>query len=146
MRSTKPERSGRRMGRRHRLRDTDPLRFHLVGTQGLHRRPRRPLVPGQAQRKGRIGVRVHLFAPRWQRIHSPLNLHPNGTPWTYHRALGYADPAMFKAGTPYGATHVSARDSLKPDDDHLAVARFQGRRVTSVARGLLHTKIAGAAA
>ncbi|ASW08605.1 TrpR-binding protein WrbA [Rhizobium dioscoreae] len=60
--------------------------------------------------------------------------------------LGYADPAMFKAGTPYGATHVSARDSLKPNDDHLAVARFQGRRVTSVARGLLHAKIPGAAA
>ena len=60
--------------------------------------------------------------------------------------LGYADPAMFKAGAPYGATHVSARDSLKPDDDHLAVARFQGRRVTSVARGLLHAKIPGAAA
>ncbi|CAH0340852.1 NAD(P)H:quinone oxidoreductase [Rhizobium sp. CECT 9324] len=51
--------------------------------------------------------------------------------------LGYADPAMFAAGTPYGATHVSARDTLKPDDAHLAVARFQGRRVTSVARGLL---------
>ena len=60
--------------------------------------------------------------------------------------LGYADPAMFKAGTPYGATHVSARDTQKPDDDHLAVARFQGRRVTSVARGLLHAKIPGAAA
>ncbi len=60
--------------------------------------------------------------------------------------LGYADPAMFKAGTPYGATHVSARDSLKPNDEHLAVARFQGRRVTSVARGLLHAKIPGAAA
>ena len=60
--------------------------------------------------------------------------------------LGYADPAMFKAGTPYGATHVSARDSLKPNDDHLAVARFQGRRVTSVARGLLHAKIPGATA
>ncbi|PZP91432.1 MAG: NAD(P)H dehydrogenase [Variovorax paradoxus] len=50
--------------------------------------------------------------------------------------LGYADPAMFKAGTPYGATHVSAMDSLKPDADHLAVAQFQGRRVTTVARAL----------
>ncbi|WP_428414853.1 NAD(P)H:quinone oxidoreductase [Pararhizobium sp.] len=60
--------------------------------------------------------------------------------------LGYADPAMFKAGTPYGATHVSARDSLTPDEDHLAVARFQGRRVASVARGLLTAKIIGAAA
>jgi NAD(P)H dehydrogenase (quinone) len=50
--------------------------------------------------------------------------------------LGYADPAMFKAGTPYGATHISAHDTLKPDEDHLAVAQFQGRRVTSVARAL----------
>lgn len=50
--------------------------------------------------------------------------------------LGYADAAMFKAGTPYGATHVSKLDSVKPDEDHLAVARFQGRRVTAVARAL----------
>ncbi|QRQ83852.1 NAD(P)H:quinone oxidoreductase [Cupriavidus oxalaticus] len=50
--------------------------------------------------------------------------------------LGYADAVMFKAGTPYGATHVSNRDADLPDDDHLAVARFQGRRVTSVARAL----------
>ncbi|MBP0619299.1 NAD(P)H:quinone oxidoreductase [Cupriavidus consociatus] len=50
--------------------------------------------------------------------------------------LGYADAAMFKAGTPYGATHVSQRDTVKPDDDHLEVARFQGRRVTTVARAL----------
>ena len=50
--------------------------------------------------------------------------------------LGYADAAMFKAGTPYGATHVSKLDSVKPDEDHLAVARFQGRRVTTVAHAL----------
>lgn len=49
---------------------------------------------------------------------------------------GYADAVMFKAGTPYGATHVSNRDADKPDEDHLAVARFQGRRVTEVARAL----------
>ncbi len=59
--------------------------------------------------------------------------------------LGYADEAMFKAGTPYGATHVSNRDTLKPDADHLAVARFQGRRVTSVAKGLRSAQIIGAA-
>ncbi len=59
--------------------------------------------------------------------------------------LGYADPAMFKAGTPYGATHVSAMDTLKPDADHLAVAQFQGRRVTSVAKGLRGAHIVGAA-
>lgn len=50
--------------------------------------------------------------------------------------LGYADASMFKAGTPYGATHVSQRDAVKPDADHLAVARFQGLRVTTVARAL----------
>lgn len=50
--------------------------------------------------------------------------------------LGYADAVMFKAGTPYGATHVSHLDANKPDEDHLAVARFQGRRVTTVARSL----------
>lgn len=50
--------------------------------------------------------------------------------------LGYADAAMFKAATPYGATHVSQLDAVKPDEDHLAVARFQGRRVTTVARSL----------
>lgn len=59
--------------------------------------------------------------------------------------LGYADPAMFKAGTPYGATHVSMMDTVLPDADHLAVARFQGKRVTSVARGLRGAHIVGAA-
>ncbi|MDM0066725.1 NAD(P)H:quinone oxidoreductase [Variovorax sp. J31P207] len=50
--------------------------------------------------------------------------------------LGYADVAMFAAGTPYGATHVSNRDSMMPGAEALAVAAFQGRRVTSVARSL----------
>ena len=50
--------------------------------------------------------------------------------------LGYADPAMFSAGTPYGATHVSQRDSVKPGAEDLAVAVFQGRRVASVAKAL----------
>jgi NAD(P)H dehydrogenase (quinone) len=50
--------------------------------------------------------------------------------------LGYADPAMFKAGTPYGATHVSQRDSVMPDADTLAVGQYQGRRVAMVAAAL----------
>jgi len=50
--------------------------------------------------------------------------------------LGYADPAMFAAGTPYGATHVSNRDSVMPGAEDLAVATYQGRRVASVARSL----------
>jgi NAD(P)H dehydrogenase (quinone) len=57
--------------------------------------------------------------------------------------LGYGDPAMFKAGTPYGATHVSYRDTVKPDADSLAVARYQGRRVASVSRSLRSTHTVG---
>src|SRR5471032_145897 len=50
--------------------------------------------------------------------------------------LGYSDPLLFKAGTPYGATHVSSSNKNAPDDDHLAVARYQGKRVTTVAKAL----------
>ena len=50
--------------------------------------------------------------------------------------LGYADPAMFKSGTPYGASSVSGNDNRPPTEDDLEVARFQGRRVAQVARAL----------
>jgi len=60
--------------------------------------------------------------------------------------LGYADPVLFKAGTPYGATHVSERDTLKPNADDLAVAQFQGRRVASIARALFNSVPATTAA
>ncbi|MDL2400909.1 NAD(P)H:quinone oxidoreductase [Rhizobium mayense] len=50
--------------------------------------------------------------------------------------LGYADPVLFEAGTPYGATHVSVQDTVAPNAKQLEVARFQGRRVASVARRL----------
>ena len=45
---------------------------------------------------------------------------------------GYADAAVFKAGTPYGASAVSGVSPL-PTADELEVARFQGKRVTEVA-------------
>jgi NAD(P)H dehydrogenase (quinone) len=48
---------------------------------------------------------------------------------------GYADPAVFKAGTPYGASAVSGASPL-PNADELEVARFQGRRVVQVASAL----------
>jgi len=48
---------------------------------------------------------------------------------------GYADPALFKAGTPYGASAVSGLSAL-PTEDELEVARFQGRRVAQVTRKL----------
>jgi len=50
--------------------------------------------------------------------------------------LGYADPALFKAGTPYGASSVSGQDNALPTPDDLEVARFQGKRVALVARAL----------
>ena len=47
---------------------------------------------------------------------------------------GYADPVLFKAGTPYGATMASGREKRKPNEDEAGVARFQGKRVTQIAR------------
>jgi NAD(P)H dehydrogenase (quinone) len=50
---------------------------------------------------------------------------------------GYADPAMFQAGTPYGATAiVNGRDKTAPTALDLDVARYQGRRVAQVAGAL----------
>lgn len=49
---------------------------------------------------------------------------------------GYADPALFKAGTPYGASSVSGTNGTPPNADDLEVARFQGKRVARVAAAL----------
>jgi len=54
--------------------------------------------------------------------------------------LGYADPALFATGTPYGASSVSGQNSTPPTAQDLQVARFQGKRVAHVARAL---KVAG---
>jgi NAD(P)H dehydrogenase (quinone) len=48
---------------------------------------------------------------------------------------GYTDASLFKAGTPYGASAVSGLSPL-PTEDELAVARYQGTRVTQVAKAL----------
>ena len=50
--------------------------------------------------------------------------------------LGYGDPIMFQAGTPYGATSIAGKDNAPPSENNLAAARYQGRRVTQVARAL----------
>jgi NAD(P)H dehydrogenase (quinone) len=50
--------------------------------------------------------------------------------------LGYADPSMFVAGTPYGATAISGPNSAPPNENDLNVARYQGRRVAQVAKAL----------
>lgn len=50
--------------------------------------------------------------------------------------LGYADASLFKAGTPYGASSVSGQNNAPPTPEDLAVATYQGRRVTHVATAL----------
>jgi len=50
--------------------------------------------------------------------------------------LSYSDQALFAAGSPYGATAVTGAQSTPPNELDLAVARYQGRRVTLVAQAL----------
>ena len=50
--------------------------------------------------------------------------------------LGYADPVLFRSGTPYGASSVSGQTSNPPTEDELEVARFQGRRTALIAAAL----------
>ncbi len=50
--------------------------------------------------------------------------------------LGYADPILFEAGTPYGATTYSLNGNREVSDKELQVAHFQGKRVTQIARVL----------
>ncbi len=59
---------------------------------------------------------------------------------------GYADPVMFKAGTPYGATSISLNQAKPPSAEDLDVARWQGRRVALVARALKSVGMVAAAA
>ncbi len=47
---------------------------------------------------------------------------------------GYADPIQFKAGNPYGASHVG---SGAPGETSLAAAQFQGKRVAEITARLL---------
>ncbi len=55
--------------------------------------------------------------------------------------LGYADPVMFRAGTPYGASAVvDGRHITAASADEMEVARYQGRRVTQVAAALAAAK------
>ena len=53
--------------------------------------------------------------------------------------LGYGDPVMFRAGTPYGASSISGQNNAPPSPDELEVARYQGRRVAQVASALRAT-------
>lgn len=44
---------------------------------------------------------------------------------------GYASPAMFAGGTPYGATAVSGQTAIPPTTADLEAAFFQGQRVAT---------------
>jgi NAD(P)H dehydrogenase (quinone) len=51
---------------------------------------------------------------------------------------GYADGVMFAgAGSPYGASVVSGHPPSGPTEAEIAVAKFQGKRVTQVAKKLI---------
>jgi len=58
--------------------------------------------------------------------------------------LGYSHPALFKAGTPYGATFISQGDTQKPGGDDLAVARYQGERIAQLAARIAEPSSASA--
>lgn len=50
--------------------------------------------------------------------------------------LGCANPVLFRAGTPCGASTVSGQQCAPATKDDLQVAQIQGRRVTQVAAAL----------
>lgn len=50
---------------------------------------------------------------------------------------GYTDPIQFATGTPYGTSFTSQNGTVPPDETALAAARYQGRRLVTVARTYL---------
>ncbi|CAA9257929.1 MAG: NAD(P)H dehydrogenase (quinone), Type IV, partial [uncultured Acetobacteraceae bacterium] len=105
----------RRVGGRHRVRRAHALRRRVVRVEGLHRQPRRAVVPGQAERQGGVGVRLLLHAARRQRVHVDLALQPARAPRPRHRAAGLRGPGdvqgrhalrrVLRVGQPSDAAH-----------------------------------------
>ena len=50
--------------------------------------------------------------------------------------LGYSNPALFEAGTPYGATTYTLNGNRPTSEKEFEVARHQGTHVTKIARAL----------
>ena len=50
--------------------------------------------------------------------------------------LGYTDEAIFSTGNPYGASSTK-----EPTEQELAVARYQGRRITEKAEALARSRV-----
>lgn len=49
----------------------------------------------------------------------------------------YADPIQFAMGNPYGVSFTSQNGAVPPDENALAAARFQGKRVVETTARLL---------
>lgn len=56
---------------------------------------------------------------------------------------GYTDPAQFATGTPYGTSFTSGNGTTPPNDDALAAARYQGRRLATVTAAFLAGRAGG---
>ncbi len=57
---------------------------------------------------------------------------------------GFADNAMFQAGTPYGASAISFNQpEARPSEAESAAAFFQGKRVATIAAALKNADISG---
>jgi len=124
------------MGGRHYLWNTHALRQWIERTESVYRFARRPLVQGKLVGKaggaftststthgGNESTLLSLYNPM---AHLGLIIVP----------LGYGDPIMFRAGTPYGASTVSGQKNAPPTADDLEVARYQGWRIAQVATAL----------
>ncbi|MGN5479257.1 hypothetical protein ACTMU2_26860 [Cupriavidus basilensis] len=92
---------------------------------------------GKAERQGWLGVRVDVVAARRQRIDVAVDLSHHGPSRPDHRADRLClMPSCSRPGRHMAPPMSRTVTPTKPDEDHLAVARFQGRRVTGVARAL----------
>ncbi len=49
----------------------------------------------------------------------------------------YADPVQFAMGNPYGVSFASQNGAVPPDENAIAAARFQGRRVAEITARLI---------
>ena len=94
------------------------------------------MVPGQVGGQGRQRLHLHQHHAWRQREHAAFALQLDGALGLIIVPLGYADPILFRADTPYGASTVSGQQDAPPSADDLKVARFQGHRVTQVAAAI----------
>jgi NAD(P)H dehydrogenase (quinone) len=124
------------VGRCDRVRFSNPLRQHGRRAEGLYR-----FTGGlwfQGKLNGKVGSAFGSSSARHGGNESTLLslYNPMAHLGLIIVPTGYADPAMFKAGTPYGASSVSQNKALPPTIEDLEVARSQGRRVALIAKAL----------